>query len=155
MSRWPDFQDRTEKQCTGCGRVLELDGFYQKRSSDPSYKSDYGRALQPCKDCRIARNAELKDTPKRKREIRSQNLSKNYGITLEQYEEMLTFQGGVCAICGDPPSGTNSRTDNLHVDHCHQTGRVRGLLCHMCNRGLGSMRDNPRLLRKGAEYLEG
>lgn len=75
-----------------------------------------------------------------------------YGITPEQYEALLAEQGGRCAICGtEEPGRTGVR--KWSVDHCHTTGRVRGILCHPCNLMLGKARDNPEILRKGADYL--
>lgn len=64
---------------------------------------------------------------------------------------MLSAQGGTCAICKSPdPKGKGK----FHVDHCHSTGRVRGLLCHACNLALGHMHDDPVRLREAALYLE-
>lgn len=71
-----------------------------------------------------------------------------YGIGLHQYQTLLEEQRGVCYLCG----GIDFR--NLAVDHCHNTGKVRRLLCSNCNTGLGKFKDNPDLLRKAAEYVE-
>lgn len=76
------------------------------------------------------------------------DLKKNFGISLADYEAMLGAQGGVCAICG-----TKDQWFSLAVDHCHGTKRVRGLLCSQCNRGLGLFKDKPELLDKAAAYL--
>lgn len=76
---------------------------------------------------------------------------KRYQITVERYHELLLRQGGVCAICGEAPKVGK----RLHVDHCHDTRVVRGLLCGLCNRGLGMYRDQPSLLLKAASYLNG
>ena len=79
-------------------------------------------------------------------------LRKTYGITLDEYDEMLEQQGGVCRLCGsDTPS---KRTGRFFVDHCHDTGKVRGLLCMRCNSAIGFLNDDPELLRKAIEYLE-
>lgn len=75
---------------------------------------------------------------------------RNYGLTKEQYFELLRVQGGGCALCGRANSGGR----RLHVDHNHQTGLVRGLLCGSCNRGLGYLRENAALLTKAIAYLE-
>ncbi len=74
---------------------------------------------------------------------------KMYGLTIERYEQMLEAQSGVCALCGR----TNKNGYRLAVDHDHETGRVRGLLCTNCNNGLGRFKDNPGLLRKAADYI--
>jgi hypothetical protein len=76
---------------------------------------------------------------------------RKYDLTVEGYEALVAEQGGVCAICGSPvPSGREKR---LSVDHDHKTGKLRGLLCGGCNRGLENFRDNPGFLRRAAEYL--
>lgn len=69
-----------------------------------------------------------------------------YGITREEWDALFEAQGGRCAICG--------MEKKLHVDHCHETGKVRGLLCIGCNTSLGKLHNNPELLRKAARYLE-
>lgn len=78
---------------------------------------------------------------------------KRYGVTREQYTQMLLGQGGGCAICEG--TGPGKRSGHLlGVDHCHGTNRVRGLLCGNCNLGIDYFRDDPDRCRKGAEYLE-
>lgn len=67
---------------------------------------------------------------------RDKSYRKNYGITTEQYEEMLLAQGGRCAICGRTQEEAGMR-HRLHVDHDHETDRVRGLLCYRCNTAMG------------------
>jgi hypothetical protein len=80
---------------------------------------------------------------------RRRHLLVTYGITQEQYDTMFEAQGGVCAICG------GKRRYLLAVDHCHKTGRVRGLLCKLCNgRILTAAKDDPAILRRAADYLE-
>ena len=69
-----------------------------------------------------------------------------YGITLEQWDEMVVAQSGRCAIC--------NRMTDLVVDHCHNTSRVRELLCGTCNSGLGHFKDDPALMRAAADYIE-
>jgi hypothetical protein len=92
-----------------------------------------------------------------KDKVKNIDLKKHYGITLEQYNAMLAAQGGVCAICGgvnDMKDHRSGKLRNLSVDHCHSKGHVRKLLCQYCNQGLGNFRDDPKLLRKAAAYLE-
>jgi hypothetical protein len=73
------------------------------------------------------------------------------GATLEEYEALLEAQGGVCAICQGPPNGKDP--DIYHIDHDHETGVLRGLLCHSCNTSLGHFRDDVATLRRAIEYL--
>jgi hypothetical protein len=80
-----------------------------------------------------------------------------FGITLEQYEEMFVAQGGVCKICKRPEfakNGWNSKTRALAVDHCHVSGKIRGLLCTNCNRMLGLADDRVAVLETAIEYLK-
>lgn len=82
-------------------------------------------------------------------------LSKKYGLTTAQYGEMLEAQGGVCALCGKAQTIVRfGRTVRLAVDHDHETGQIRQLLCHHCNAGLGAFQDDPNLLAKAIAYLE-
>jgi hypothetical protein len=78
-------------------------------------------------------------------------IKKKYGITLEEYDALETQQGGVCAICKQLPS--DPRGYRLHVDHCHITGDIRGLLCSNCNAGLGRFKDSVERLQSAIEYL--
>lgn len=83
-------------------------------------------------------------------------LSRNYGITIDIYREMLNNQDHKCAICGGEgfTMATHHKT-KLVVDHCHSTGVVRGLLCHNCNRALGLLQDSRLVLENAIKYLEG
>lgn len=82
---------------------------------------------------------------------RETQLRRNYGLSLERYAEMLAAQGNACAICRTrTPRGHGA----FHVDHCHDTGRIRGLLCHNCNVGLGNFKDSTSHLVAAIEYLK-
>lgn len=80
---------------------------------------------------------------------RARNASR-YGITLEEYDALFVIQGGVCALCGEP---SDSERRLLSVDHCHDTGKVRGLLCSSCNMGIGIFNDDIESLEKAIAYL--
>ena len=86
------------------------------------------------------------------RDHRANNLKKTYGISHEDYDRMLEAQGGGCAICGATDSRTG-RSDYLYVDHCHETGQVRGLLCGPCNSGIGYLGDSIDNLEAAIKYL--
>jgi len=74
-----------------------------------------------------------------------------YGITQEEYLTLLKEQEFRCAICGATEPG--GRHNNWHIDHCHWTGNVRGLLCWLCNSGLGKFKDSAEILEKASNYL--
>ena len=87
---------------------------------------------------------------------RTQRL-RRYGLTHAQYDAMLEAQGGVCGLCGkvETHRGRNGEVSRLAVDHDHVTGSIRALLCHSCNTGVGLFLDDPALLRRAADYIEG
>lgn len=121
-----------------------------------------GKHPAPCEACR-ARNREYMRRKRaglppaeKTRQWHSQrhySLKYKFGITEQQYDEMLEKQGNACAICKSTESG-DRRTKRLAVDHCHTNGHIRGLLCAACNKGLGLMRDSPELLREAIKYLQ-
>lgn len=82
---------------------------------------------------------------------RELNYKRSYesGVTVADYDRMFAEQDGRCAIC----KGLPSRTKHLHIDHCHETNCVRGLLCDSCNLGIGKFGDDPQRLKRAAEYL--
>lgn len=86
---------------------------------------------------------------------RNKDMRIKYGIDSEQYAAMLLSQRGRCAICGEAPSRSRGPSGRLHVDHDHDSGRVRGLLCGRCNPGLGYFKDDPARLRAAVRYLQG
>ena len=88
---------------------------------------------------------------------RAKFIKRVYGLDWETYTAMYEKQKGGCAICKTPIGlyGAEGQAPVLHVDHCHETEKVRGLLCRTCNVGLGHFKDNATVLRLAAEYLEG
>lgn len=100
------------------------------------------RSQEELEGRRIAHNEWCANNKDRRRNTR---LKSRYGITLDQYNAMLQEQCGLCAICKKP--------GDLAVDHCHVTGRVRGLLHRTCNTALGLLQDSPEFLDNAAAYL--
>lgn len=96
-----------------------------------------------CNDCRKAYHRAY--YRKNKSLIRDKYLERTYGLSPEQYEKLLTEQNGLCAIC--------QKTEAHHVDHNHENGQVRGLLCSSCNLGLGHFKDDVALLSNAIHYL--
>lgn len=132
-------QNLVERDCRICKEIKPLSEFHKS-------KAGIGGRVAICKPC-LKPLSRLK-TIKRKAIIRNQELKKAYGITTEDYNKMLYAQKGVCKICN-----TKSQK-NLHVDHCHKTGKVRGLLCGRCNMSLGAMKENIQFIKNMIIYLE-
>lgn len=145
------------KICKKCLQEKPLDEFY----NNGHYKR------QSCKTCGIdgglkhyhspenherilERRAELKKRYS-KRWHKNNNLKAKYGITLDDYERMLTEQNFVCAICNNPEDVQHKV---LAVDHNHETSKVRGLLCYRCNTSLGLLRENIDNVKRMLKYLE-
>lgn len=104
----------------------------------PPYTPEYGRA-------RYERDKER---------LENKHKLRKYGITQEQYEALLLAQGNACAICGITHNGLRQgRPKGMSIDHDHNTGKVRGLLCDACNLALGKMEDDPERLEAAARYL--
>lgn len=104
-----------------------------------------------CAECtRTWINARYRNaTPDEIQQRQERHILRTYGLTLAERDAMLEDQGGGCAICGTNEHGGKS----WHVDHDHDTGKVRGILCSGCNTGIGSMRDNPDFCIAAAKYL--
>jgi len=79
---------------------------------------------------------------------------REYGITVDQYQEFRKKQNDLCAICKSPEGYWKANGSKLVVDHCHKTGKVRGLLCPSCNRGLGQFEDNAERLNSAMIYIK-
>jgi len=143
------------KTCTKCGVEKKLSDFWNDRRRA-------GGKQARCKVCRAAETrAYFRSHPeinkeryaREKSQARERHLVRKYGLSEAMYVEMLRKQNGCCAICGAAESEQFKGV--LHVDHCHSTGKVRGLLCRGCNHMLGSIRDEPGILLKAVEYLVG
>lgn len=82
---------------------------------------------------------------------RKRAIATRYGLTLDEYKSLFEKSGCACSICG---SKTSKSSLDFCVDHCHTTGKVRGFLCHPCNKGLGAFYDNPIFLANAIKYLK-
>jgi Autographiviridae endonuclease VII len=138
-SHWGEDRSARMKVCNGCRRELPVENFYKR--------SETGRPVSRCKDCLQAIRATRSN-----RVVRAKNL-KRYNISPEQFTEILAAQNGRCAICRDSEF-SDSLSRSLAVDHDHETGIIRGLLCSRCNAGLGMFRDDPALLQAAGAYLQ-
>lgn len=113
------------KKCSTCKRLKELEKF----SKDATKKSGI---CSTCKECNKLAGLNFK--------LRS------YKISLDDLEELLVKQDSSCAIC-------KKKLDKFHIDHDHQTMKVRGLLCGKCNRGIGLLQDSKEILQRAIDYL--
>ena len=132
-----------EKECTYCKRTLPLDSFSPQRN-DPIRRPG-------CKEC----------TAENRHHAGMRAVLRRHGLTVERYESMEEDQGHRCAICrSDNPFGPGGRYSRrrkrrvFSIDHCHETGVVRGLLCARCNLAIGNFDDDIDLLRAAITYLE-
>ena len=161
LERWKALEAEGLAECRECGEVKSLDCF-------GFYKGKRRRKCKPCTNAEVKRYRDATDPEKlremyqrrnlrwRERDperyrwhLRNSNLKRLYGITADDFDRMLAEQGGGCAICGSPdPQGRN-----FHVDHCHDSKVVRGILCHPCNTGLGNFVDDPGRLAAAVAYL--
>ena len=137
------------RACTVCKEVKSASFFTRRKTHRP------GKLVSICNPCKVNYNkARREHEPEKVAEIeRKSKFKKQYGISLDDYYRMLENQNGVCAIC--KALKPSKRTKYFSVDHCHNTSRVRGLLCTKCNRGLGFFNDKPELLKAAANYLIG
>ena len=126
------------KKCRHCHSVKDLSEF----SRNKGYKD--GR----CATCKVCRKAKYPTNDMQKQRAYERQIKRNYGITVEDYDAMYKSQSGLCAGCSKPNDGSR-----FHIDHCHSTGKVRGLLCANCNIALGLVNDNIRTLISLASYL--
>jgi hypothetical protein len=136
------------KVCRICDRKKTLVDFNKKSSSSDGYRSE-------CRECQkksakdrynIDPNAHKQRTKVNQRSY----TAKKFGLTFSELEAMYVQQDNRCAICG---VSEEDHGKYLAIDHCHQTGKVRGLLCMSCNTGLGNFKDRSDLLMLAIMYL--
>lgn len=148
-------QDRNPRRnfrpltCADCGSSFE--GVWSGLGRQPACPACVLRKRQANQE---RKNNARRGTNRVRRDSMKYRL-KQYGLTIEQYEQMVVDQGGRCAICGEPPNPRGILASaSLNVDHSHETGRVRGLLCTTCNQGLGYFKDDEVRLLAAVRYLK-
>ncbi len=139
------------KICTKCGKEFPATlEFFRK---DSRRKENLGCQ---CKDCQKEYYREyIKNSEKLKESFRRKRLKHEYRISIEEYDILLESQSGVCAICGKEETAKDKHGNpkRLSVDHDHETGKIRGLLCHRCNVGVG-MLGTVELLNRAKDYIK-
>ncbi|MFJ1607538.1 endonuclease VII domain-containing protein [Streptomyces sp. NPDC088253] len=115
------------KHCRTCGEIKPHSEWHRNATASDGLSTR-------CKACRAIQGREG-------------HLKRHYGMTEAERDGMVASQMGLCVICLKAPA--------VHVDHCHETGRVRGVLCFNCNSAIGKLGDDPDAVRRAAAYLEG
>ncbi|WP_155057541.1 endonuclease VII domain-containing protein [Streptomyces blattellae] len=115
------------KLCRSCGEIKPHSEWHRNATASDGLATC-------CRTCKADRG-------------RQGHLKRQYGLTVTECDEMIASQMGLCVICLKAPA--------VHVDHCHETGRVRGVLCFNCNSAIGKLGDDPDAVRRAAAYLEG
>jgi len=129
------------RTCSACRQNLPLSAFTKNRSA----KDGLAYRCRSCSSLSMKRSAEKHPHLHRRGKLR-----RRYGMTIEAFDALFTIQNESCAVCLAELPLWRDR----HVDHCHTTGRVRGILCGYCNRAIGCAKENPKALRAMADYLE-
>lgn len=150
------------KPCTKCHIVKPLSEYHKAWRAKDGKQSRckacmISAALKWGRDNREAKNRNARASIKRTVKSRwAKNISKKFNLSVKDYEKMLTLQNNACAICAKPEKSilkSVRRVKQLAVDHCHASGRIRGLLCAKCNTFLGLANDDPAVLHSAIEYL--
>lgn len=135
--------------CSTCHVYKPVDAF--------TWDKDRNRPRRLCHACVNEREKQRNDSPEGRRTRRAKGLAQRYGITEAEYEDLWTRQQGRCGICATPVAnlldydGDGRRS--VHLDHCHNSLTIRGILCRDCNIGLGAFKDDPGKLRAAVNYL--
>lgn len=147
------------KICTKCKKIKFLSEFYKTKTHKDGCKSwckscDINYSSSWAKNNKGRRSKQRKIYSKTVKDYHKKYNLKKYYISLAEFEEMEMIQNGVCAICGKEETYKNQYGNaRLSVDHCHSSGKVRGLLCRCCNTGLGGFKDDVESLSNAIIYL--
>ena len=136
------------KRCPRCKEIKALTSFYESGDCNGGYATHCILCVN-LMDGGVKKASDKRRYQRDKDKRRDKLLQSKYGITLEDYNRRLAEQGGGCAVCGGTDKGKC-----LAVDHAHDTGRIRGLLCGRCNPAVGYLKDSADLARKVADYLD-
>jgi len=143
MSRPVGSKNKVIKPCKKCGEFNR-----GKRSNCRSCKRDYDKKYRTSNSLVLKQGKQL-DYKNNKDVYKSRAMNRHfesaYGLTSQQVQDLKDKQKGLCALC--------ETRQAISVDHCHRTGKVRGILCRQCNTGIGQLDDDPKLLEKAVEYL--
>ncbi len=149
-------------ECKRVGALLKYrrGSWRERECASPSCTSRFCSTLKYCSDSCFVDGARKKSRRVRSpRKRANQRYVRDFGVTLAWVEERLKEQRGRCAICDEEISFNLFREEGKKVrstaclDHCHETGRIRGVLCSLCNSGLGKFKDNEGVMFRAVRYL--
>jgi len=136
------------KICKKCKESKDLSKFTKRKNGKNGLKSI-------CAVCERKYHKEYRAS--RPNWWRKYGIFNKFNLTLDQYDDILLKQNSVCAICKNPETAKRKNSNEvkyLAVDHCHKTGKIRGLLCSLCNTGIGKLKDDIKILENAIEYLK-
>jgi hypothetical protein len=132
------IQQGAKRKCKKCGNIKFVGEFYIRKCKD----NKHNRFNSPCKKCSDINRVEGY--------MKSYLMKRSYGILPHQFESMMKNQDYKCAICG---IHKDNYKKEFAIDHCHNTNKIRGLLCTNCNTGIGMLQDNIEILNSAIKYL--
>lgn len=132
------------KTCKNCKIEMNLDFFY-------TFYDKWSNKRYPSSRCKTCHQDYKKNNPNKTKNAKSEKLKLRYGLTYEEWEKIREEINYSCMICGITELELDRKLD---VDHCHNSGKVRGCLCNHCNGMLGHARDNISILKEAIKYLE-
>lgn len=152
MSHWGYDPDRYQRLkaagiCTNCGTKPARSNRTRCEECNRCQEiSDGGRYHPEIRHQRYVETQELEDSQDKFR-------LRKYGLTRDMFDTLWMIQGGCCAICGEQFHEYEEGHQREHVDHDKVTGKVRGLLCNACNRGIGYLKHDPKIFHAAADYM--
>lgn len=142
------------KTCTKCKKEKPLSSFHKSKAHkdgrNPQCADCYNEARRKNADPELQNKRSKEWYENNKERVRENQMMKKYGVTVEQFNEMVSHQNNQCEICSKVMDGPREPA----IDHCHSTGEVRGLLCINCNVAIGHMNDDTERLMNAIKYLE-
>lgn len=147
------------KKCNKCKIDKSFIEFHKKKDRKDGIRSECKKCISKHQKIHYSKpdikksRIERQRTPEYRLQQRKHHLKKNYGISIYDYDKMLDLQGNKCAVCKiKTPNGQSDKY--FHIDHCHKTEKVRGLLCSTCNMGLGLFKENIEVLNNLIQYIK-
>ena len=149
MTKW----NKSGRVCSVCDTFKSWENFSWKRSKRYKDSNKIHQLKQPkCKDCAMIETTSWKESQSPER-LKDLYYKRQYGLSLHNFNKMFAAQNGQCILCKKDLDLEGISGDRAVVDHCHTTGKVRGILCNECNRGLGYFKDNINTFKNAIKYL--